>query len=44
LKAIGREDVSVYPGAAKPFCREPVYGKSIHGKLLKILHFAQISE
>lgn len=32
LKAIGREDVLVFPGAAKPFCREAVHADSIHGE------------
>ncbi|KAK0510209.1 hypothetical protein JMJ35_007603 [Cladonia borealis] len=31
LKAVGREDVPVYPGAAKPFCRSTVYAPDIHG-------------
>lgn len=32
LKAIGREDVPVYVGAAKPFCREVVHSPEIHGE------------
>lgn len=32
LKAIGREDVSVYAGAAKPFCREAAHSPEIHGE------------
>jgi len=31
LEAIGRRDVPVYPGAAKPFCREAVHAENIHG-------------
>ena len=32
LKAIGREDVPVYAGAAKPFCREASKASDIHGE------------
>ncbi|KAI9727678.1 MAG: Uridine nucleosidase 1 [Chrysothrix sp. TS-e1954] len=32
LKAIGREDVVVIKGAAKPLKREPCYASDIHGK------------
>ena len=32
LKAIGREDVPVYAGAAKPFCRETSKASDIHGE------------
>ncbi|KAF2486490.1 Inosine/uridine-preferring nucleoside hydrolase domain-containing protein, partial [Neohortaea acidophila] len=32
LKAIGREDIPVYPGAAHPFCRPVVYAPDIHGE------------
>jgi uridine nucleosidase len=32
LEAIGRRDIPVYPGAAKPFCREAVHAPSIHGR------------
>lgn len=32
LKAIGRTDVPVYPGSAKPFCREVVHSPEIHGE------------
>ena len=32
LKAIGRDDVRVYAGAAHPFCREAVYAPDIHGE------------
>ena len=32
LKAIGREDVPVYPGAAKPFCRAASCAPDIHGE------------
>lgn len=32
LKAIGREDVPVYAGAAKPFCREASHASDIHGE------------
>jgi uridine nucleosidase len=32
LKAIGREDIPVYPGAAKPYCRETVHAPDIHGE------------
>ena len=32
LKAIGREDVPVYAGASKPFCRKVVHAPSIHGE------------
>lgn len=31
LKAIGREDVPVHPGASKPFCRGATFAPSIHG-------------
>ncbi|MCJ1486700.1 Uridine nucleosidase 1, partial [Schaereria dolodes] len=31
LTAIGRPDVPVYPGAAKPFCRPAVHAPDIHG-------------
>jgi uridine nucleosidase len=31
LEAIGRRDVPVYPGAAKPFCRDAVHAEYIHG-------------
>ncbi|KAK1815804.1 Uridine nucleosidase 1 [Friedmanniomyces endolithicus] len=31
LKAIGREDVPVYPGASKPSCREAAHAPDIHG-------------
>ena len=32
LKAIKREDVPVYPGASKPFCRAPASAPDIHGE------------
>ncbi|KAL1297095.1 hypothetical protein AAFC00_004678 [Neodothiora populina] len=32
LKAIDREDVPVYPGASKPFCREAAAAPDIHGE------------
>lgn len=32
LKAIGREDVPVYTGASKPFCRAPASAPDIHGE------------
>ncbi|MCJ1442133.1 MAG: Uridine nucleosidase 1 [Stictis urceolatum] len=32
LTAIGRADVPVYPGAAKPFCRDAVCAPDIHGE------------
>jgi uridine nucleosidase len=32
LKAIGREDIPIYPGAAKPYCRETVHAPDIHGE------------
>lgn len=32
LKAIGRENVPIYAGAAKPFCREVVHAADIHGE------------
>ena len=32
LKGIGREDVPVYAGAAKPFCREASHASDIHGE------------
>ena len=31
MQAIGRADIPVYPGAAKPFCREAVAAPNIHG-------------
>ncbi|KAF6237170.1 hypothetical protein HO173_004638 [Letharia columbiana] len=31
LAAIGRPDVPVHPGAAKPFCRNAVHAADIHG-------------
>ncbi|KAF2403688.1 nucleoside hydrolase [Trichodelitschia bisporula] len=31
LRAIGRPDVPVFPGAVKPLCRDPVHAESIHG-------------
>ncbi|OAX83611.1 hypothetical protein ACJ72_02024 [Emergomyces africanus] len=31
LEAIGRSDIPVYPGAAKPFCRAAVHAPDIHG-------------
>ncbi|EGC41055.1 uridine nucleosidase [Histoplasma capsulatum var. duboisii H88] len=31
LEAIGRSDIPVYPGAAKPFCRAAVHAQDIHG-------------
>lgn len=31
MEAIGRRDVPVYSGAAKPFCREAAHAESIHG-------------
>lgn len=33
LTALGRTDVCVYPGAAKPFCREEVFTPEIHGTI-----------
>ena len=35
LEAIGRRDVPVYPGSAKPFCRQVVHAESIHGMPLQ---------
>ncbi|KAK4998657.1 Uridine nucleosidase 1 [Elasticomyces elasticus] len=32
LKAIGREDVDVYAGATKPFCRAAAHAPDIHGE------------
>lgn len=32
LTALGRLDVSVYPGAAKPFCRDEVVTFDMHGR------------
>lgn len=32
LKAINREDVPIYPGASKPFCRAPASAPDIHGE------------
>jgi uridine nucleosidase len=32
LKAIGRDDIPVYAGAAKPFCREATHAPDIHGE------------
>lgn len=32
LKAIGREDISVYPGASQPFCRPVASAPDIHGE------------
>ncbi|KAK3047925.1 Uridine nucleosidase 1 [Extremus antarcticus] len=32
LKAIGKEDVPVYAGTAKPFCREAAHAPDIHGE------------
>ena len=32
LQALGRQDVNVYAGAEKPFCREAVAAPDIHGK------------
>lgn len=31
LKAIGRIDIPLYPGAARPFCRNAVHASDIHG-------------
>ncbi|KAK3069935.1 Uridine nucleosidase 1 [Teratosphaeriaceae sp. CCFEE 6253] len=31
LRAIGRDDIPVYPGAAKPLRREPAHAPDIHG-------------
>jgi uridine nucleosidase len=31
LEAIGKGDILVFPGAAKPFCREAVHAADIHG-------------
>jgi uridine nucleosidase len=31
LEALGCRDVPVFPGAAKPFCREAVHAENIHG-------------
>lgn len=35
LTAIGRTDVAVYPGTAKPFCRDEVVTFDIHGTLIR---------
>ena len=32
LKAIGRGDIPIYAGAAKPFCREAAHAPDIHGE------------
>lgn len=32
LTAINREDIPVYPGAARPFCRAPAAAPDIHGE------------
>ena len=32
LKAIGREEIPVYAGAAKPYCREAAHAPDIHGE------------
>lgn len=32
LKAIGKEDVPIYAGAAKPYCREAAHAPDIHGE------------
>jgi uridine nucleosidase len=32
LKSINREDIPVYPGAARPFCRAPAAAPDIHGE------------
>ncbi|EEH45274.2 trifunctional uridine nucleosidase/nicotinamide riboside hydrolase/nicotinic acid riboside hydrolase [Paracoccidioides brasiliensis Pb18] len=32
LEAIGRSDIPVYPGVAKPFCRVAVHAPDIHGE------------
>ncbi|KAK2789066.1 Uridine nucleosidase 1 [Onygenales sp. PD_12] len=32
LEAIGKSDIPVYPGAAKPFCRAAVHAADIHGE------------
>lgn len=32
LKAINREDIPVYPGASRPFCRAPAAAPDIHGE------------
>lgn len=32
LKAIGRDDIPVYAGAARPFCREVAHATDIHGQ------------
>lgn len=32
LKAIQREDIPVFAGAGKPFCRLPIYATDVHGK------------
>ena len=44
LKAIGREDVPVYPGTAKPFCRSAVHAPDIHGTQPLILHYTNSKE
>lgn len=31
LTAIGKSEIPVYPGAAKPFCRKEVHAPDIHG-------------
>jgi uridine nucleosidase len=31
LEALGCRDIPVFPGAAKPFCREAVHAENIHG-------------
>jgi uridine nucleosidase len=31
LEAVGRRGVPVYPGAARPFCRDAVHAAAIHG-------------
>lgn len=35
LEAIGRRDIPVFPGAAKPFCREAVHAVDIHGRFAR---------
>lgn len=32
LKAIGREDIPIYAGAAKPYCRDVFHAPDIHGE------------
>lgn len=32
LKAVNREDIPVYPGSGKPFCRAPASAPDIHGE------------